>query len=103
MGIIARDNTEEERVSFYTLEKLETLIRLCSLEKAPLYRQLNNIRFEWEAAEMYAFLMNYQPIPGYHSTPHTLAEQKRAIRYAADKDDYAEELHRKNKGTSGCD
>jgi hypothetical protein len=81
---------DENSVSFYTLEKLETLIRLCSLDKERLWIQFNNLRYESEAMELYNFLLDYQPIPGYHCTPHTLKDQKIAIEYMVAKDDLHE-------------
>lgn len=97
--IIAYDDNNDETVSYYTLEKLDTLIRNCSLNKEQLWEQYNKLVYESEAMELYNFLQQYQPIPGFHCTPHTLKDQKIAIKFSIDKDDYAEErLQRKNKG-----
>lgn len=99
--IIAYDDSNDETVSYYTLEKLDTLIRNCSLDKERLWKQYNKLVYEYEAMELYNFLLQYQPIPGFHCTPHTLREQKIAINFLIDKDDYSEErLQRKNKSNS---
>lgn len=83
------DKTDQS-VSFYTLEKIETMIRLCSLDKEVLWKRLDKIKDEKEAIEFYNFLLDFQPIPGFHCTPHTVSDQGRAIRFMVAKDDFHE-------------
>jgi hypothetical protein len=96
--IIAYDDSNDESVSFYTLEKLETLIRNCSLDKERLWKQYSEIQYEKEAMEMYNFLLHHQPIPGLHTTAHTLRDKNIYRQYLLDKDEDREErLQRKNQ------
>lgn len=81
--------------SMHTLEKLERMIRACSLdEKEVLLRKLDRIN-EAEAIEIMAFLKGYMPKMGTEAVPHTIFEQGEAIRNAVEKDDFYEERRKK--------
>lgn len=79
-----------ESVSFFTLEKIEMLISRSSLDRDKMYRILKRIQFETDALDFHNYLRGNQLIPGLHFTPHTLAEQKKAIEYMVSKDDLHE-------------
>ena len=81
---------EHELVSYYTLEKIETLIKRSSLDSIEMYKILGHIKYEKDALEFYNFLQQNQLIPGIHYTPHTIDEQGYAIRFMVYKDDLHE-------------
>lgn len=62
----------------------------------------NKYESEWykmteaQALDLCDKLKDSMPIPGHHTTAHTLDEQKRAIRYAVDKDNYYYDERRKD-------
>lgn len=88
---IPDEYTAPETVSMFTLEKLETMVRVCSLEdKQSLLERLSKMVYEHEAQEMINELWAYLPVPGRETTPHTIEQQGVAIRRAVDLDDFYE-------------
>lgn len=51
---------------------------------------------EQQALDLCDKLKDSMPIPGHHTTAHSLEEQGRAIRYAVDKDNYYYDERRKD-------
>lgn len=90
--MFAPEDYEEvrEMVSFYTLEKIEILIRTSSLDRAECNERLSKIHHEEEAMEFYNYLRGNQLIPGFHYTPHSVVDQGIAIRFMVYKDDLHE-------------
>lgn len=89
--ITAKNDTDhDDGLAFVTLERIERLILTCVGDKEWYSTRLERIKTEESANELIAELMGCQQIPGFHSTPQTLAEMKQAIQFSADKDDYSE-------------
>lgn len=79
-----------EMASFYTMEKIETLIRTSSLDRCKMFERLEKVVSESEAMELYNYIKGNQLIPGYHYTPHSVVDQGLAIRFMVSKDDLHE-------------
>lgn len=86
---------EEELASMFTLEKLDTMIRTCSLQnKAELTKRLEKIT-ESEAIELMNYLREYMPRFNTEAIAHDIKEQGEAIRNAVLKDDFYDRRYKK--------
>lgn len=95
MDFLPHDYECDDSASMLTLEKLETMIRTCSLDnKSEMINKISRIS-EAEAMEMINYLRQYMPRFNSEATAHTIREQREAIKNAADKDDFYESRHRK--------
>lgn len=83
--------TGKKDLSFSTLARVETLIMTTTGNRESFERRMLAMTTEEEAQEILRELVEQQPIPGRDSTPHTLEDQGRAIRFAADYDDFKEQ------------
>lgn len=84
------DYNFDDLASMHTLEKLETMIRSCSLNnKETLLRKVPTMN-ESEALEMMQSLKPYMPIMGREATPHSIREQSEAIKNSVELDDFQE-------------
>lgn len=85
----------EDLASMHTLEKLETMIRICSLpNKEELIKKISGIS-EPEAIEMMNSIQPYLPRYNSEAIAHTVNEQKEAIKNAVEKDDFYESRYKK--------
>lgn len=85
----------EDLASMYTIEKLDTMIRVCSLDKKnELIDKLHRIS-EAEAIEMMNYLQTYMPRFNSEAIAHDVKEQGKAIRNAVEKDDFYESRYKK--------
>lgn len=89
--IVAKHDTDhDDHLSFTTQERIERLILSCVGDREAFTMKLASLKTEQEADALISELLQCQAIPGHHQTPHTVDEQGQAIRYSADKDDFAE-------------
>lgn len=89
------DYNFDDLASMHTLEKLETMIRSCSLNnKETLLRKVPTMN-ESEALEMMQSLKPYMPRFNSEAIAHTVNEQFEAIRNAVEKDDFYESRYKK--------
>ncbi len=87
-------NGFRELMDFGMLQFLETSIQTSTLDpdrKAKLINEMGKWEFKDQAYKLIAELGEAQPIMGRDITPHTIADQKKAIDYSVAKDDLHEQ------------
>lgn len=85
--IIANDSIEDEPVSYLTLLWIEQHLNTV-VNQSEVRIRLERIKYEWEAQKLIHEMNDNRLIPGFHYTPHLLEDQKNAIQFMVDKDDY---------------
>lgn len=83
----------EEFVSYLTLLWIEQNLNKCS-NQSEVRRKIDHIVYECEAEQIIQEMNANRLIPGFHYTPHLVEDQKWAIRFMVDKDDYHDKFKR---------
>lgn len=88
---------EKEPVSEVTRRRYEYMISVACLSSEDKFKlEMKGISItEEEALRIIASLQERMPIMGLHSIPQDMKEQKKAIQYQVDKDDWHEQRFKK--------
>lgn len=93
--IVATDGIEDEPVSYLTLLWIEQHLNTV-VNQSEVRLKLETIRYEWEAQKLIQEMNDNRLIPGFHYTPHLLEDQREAIKFMVDKDDYNDKTSWRN-------
>lgn len=79
----------DEYVSYLTILWIEQHLNTC-VNQSEIRRKMNELVYECEADQLIQEMNANRLIPGFHYTPHLVEDQRRAIQFMVDKDNYSE-------------